>query len=136
MAWSTEVRDPFLDYRLVELAVSLPIDFKLRDGWTKYILRRAAEARIPPEICWRRDKKGFTTPDAQWLRHELRPAIEAITAGSAHCVRAGLVDPRTLAARYAKFLATPGPSLVSRELFQCLSLESWLESFAPHLTGV
>ena len=90
----------------------------------------------PAEICWRKDKKGFTTPDAQWLRQELRPAIERITGGAARCVRAGLVDAAALAERYAKFLASTGPTLVSRELLQCLSLESWLESFEPHLSDV
>jgi asparagine synthase (glutamine-hydrolysing) len=133
MAWSREVRNPFLDYRLVQLGVALPLEFKLRQGWTKYVLRRASQTRIPPQICWRRDKKGFTTPDANWLRHELRPSVEAITRGSARCVRAGLVNPAALASRYRMLLATRGPSLTSREVFQCLSLESWLESFEPYI---
>jgi asparagine synthase (glutamine-hydrolysing) len=133
MALSKEVRDPFLDYRLVELGVALPVELKLRHGWTKYVLRRATEGRIPPEISWRRDKRGFTTPDAEWMRRELRPALESIMDGAAHCVRRGLIDPSALAHRYRRFLATRGPSLVSRELFQCLSLESWLESFEPYL---
>ena len=133
MAWSKEVRNPFLDYRLVQLGVALPMEYKVRYGWTKYVLRRAMETRIPSEICWRRDKRGFTTPDANWLRHELRPSVEAITHGAARCVRSGLVNPAALANRYESLLATRGPSLMSREVFQCLSLESWLESFEPYL---
>jgi len=134
MAFSKEIRNPFLDYRLVQLGVALPMEFKVRHGWTKYVLRRAAESRIPSEICWRRDKKGFTTPDANWLRRELRPAVEHITNGEARSVRAGLIDPAALARRYKGLLASRGPSLTSREVFQCLSLESWLESFEPYLS--
>jgi asparagine synthase (glutamine-hydrolysing) len=133
MAFSREVRDPFLDYRLVQLGVALPMSYKLRNGWTKYVLRRATEGRIPKEICWRRDKKGFTTPEAGWLRRELRPAMEAIAAGEARCVRAGLVNAAAFKRRYQSFLTGTGPGVMSRQLFQCLSLESWLESFGPYL---
>ena len=43
MRWSIESRVPFLDYRLVELAMSLPSGYKIRKGTTKYILRKAHE---------------------------------------------------------------------------------------------
>jgi asparagine synthase (glutamine-hydrolysing) len=54
-----EVRAPFLDYRLVELAFSLPVSYLLRDGWHKWILRKAVEDLLPPEVVWRRHKMGF-----------------------------------------------------------------------------
>jgi asparagine synthase (glutamine-hydrolysing) len=67
MRHSIETRLPFLDYRLVEAAVSLPADYKIRDGWTKYILRRAAEKILPHDVVWRRNKLGFEAPEKIWL---------------------------------------------------------------------
>jgi asparagine synthase (glutamine-hydrolysing) len=68
MAHSIESRLPFLDYRLVELALSLPDEFKIRDGWTKYLLRKSAEPYLPTEVTWRRSKFGFDAPASDWLR--------------------------------------------------------------------
>jgi len=62
MANSIEVRNPFLDYRLVNFSLSLPVSFKLKNGWTKYILRRAIY-ELPKDIKERKDKQGFITPE-------------------------------------------------------------------------
>lgn len=66
MAFSIESRHPFLDYRLVDFAFSLPDDFKIRNGWQKNIIRDAM-VEMPEEIRFRKDKKGFTTPQDYWL---------------------------------------------------------------------
>ena len=58
---------PFLDYRLVELAMSLPSGYKIRKGMTKYILRRAMKGLVSDRILGRRDKIGFAAPDEDWL---------------------------------------------------------------------
>ena len=68
MAVGREIRLPFLDYRLVSLLVPLPVDFKLRAGWTKWIFRRALEPLVPKEIAWRKDKQPFVVPQNQWFR--------------------------------------------------------------------
>jgi asparagine synthase (glutamine-hydrolysing) len=75
MAHSLEVRNPFLDHRLVNLALNLSPSLKIKNGWTKYILRKAMR-QLPDNIRWRRDKKGFTTPDNVWLKRELSPLIK------------------------------------------------------------
>jgi asparagine synthase (glutamine-hydrolysing) len=67
MRWSIESRVPFLDYRLVELAMSLPSSYKIREGTTKYILRRALKGLVSDRILERKDKIGFATPDGDWL---------------------------------------------------------------------
>ena len=54
-----EARYPFLDYRIVELGLQLPIQYLFHDGWTKYVLRRAMEKYLPDAIVWRREKMGF-----------------------------------------------------------------------------
>jgi asparagine synthase (glutamine-hydrolysing) len=71
MAHSLECRQPFLDYRLVELAASLPLDWKFHHGRGKRILRRAFGELLPDEI-WNRQKMGFGVPLDHWFRHELR----------------------------------------------------------------
>ena len=50
MRHSIETRLPFLDYRLVEFCISIPAAHKIHDGWTKYVLRRAMEDVLLPEI--------------------------------------------------------------------------------------
>lgn len=67
MRWSIESRVPFLDYRLVELVMSLPSRYKIRRGVTKHILRMALKGMVSDKILNRRDKIGFATPDEDWL---------------------------------------------------------------------
>jgi asparagine synthase (glutamine-hydrolysing) len=54
-----EVRAPFLDYRVVEFAFRLPISYLVRNGWHKWILRKAMEDILPTDVAWRRNKMGF-----------------------------------------------------------------------------
>ncbi len=68
MAFSIEARVPFIDYRLVEYALSIPVSFKIRSGWTKFVLRKAMEGVLPESIQWRKDKMGFVTPEKEWLK--------------------------------------------------------------------
>ena len=62
MGIPVEHRFPLLDYRLVEFGLSLPISYLFRNGWTKYILRKAMEPYLPAKIIWRRQKMGFQFP--------------------------------------------------------------------------
>jgi len=66
MAHSLEVRTPFLDYRVVELAARMPMTMKMRGFTTKYAIRKLAERLLPGEIS-RRPKSGFNVPLANWI---------------------------------------------------------------------
>jgi len=68
MAFSIESRVPFLDYRVVNLSLSLPDDLKIKDGIRKYILREAFKKEIPDVIYRRYDKLGFPTPQERWTK--------------------------------------------------------------------
>ncbi|MBO9633349.1 MAG: asparagine synthase (glutamine-hydrolyzing) [Chitinophagaceae bacterium] len=68
MAHGREVRLPFLHHQLVELIFSLPPSFKIRNGFTKWILRESMKEKLPEPIAWRKDKTGFETPQAQWMQ--------------------------------------------------------------------
>lgn len=70
MATSLEVRVPLLDRRIVEFAWRLPPEMKIRDGTTKWLLRRQLENRVP-KYLWDRPKVGFTVPLVSWLRGPL-----------------------------------------------------------------
>ncbi|MCJ7445380.1 MAG: asparagine synthase (glutamine-hydrolyzing) [Methanotrichaceae archaeon] len=70
MRWSIESRVPFLDYRLVEFVLSLPPNYKIHGGITKYILRKAIRGLVSNKIVDRKDKIGFATPDKDWLTSE------------------------------------------------------------------
>jgi asparagine synthase (glutamine-hydrolysing) len=71
MACSLEARCPFLDHHLMEWAAGLPTQLKLRRGTTKFLLKKAMEPWLPPELL-SRDKQGFGVPMATWLRTSFR----------------------------------------------------------------
>lgn len=68
MAFSLESRVPFLDYRFVEFVFSLPMSNKIKDGWTKYLLRKSMKGILPEKVRCRKDKMGFITPQDIWLK--------------------------------------------------------------------
>lgn len=69
MRFSVESRLPFLDYRLVEFAFSLPHHYKIRGSTTKWMLNQVAQKILPRDVLERKDKMGFTTPAHQWFLH-------------------------------------------------------------------
>lgn len=105
-ACSIEARYPFFDRRLVEFCLALPADQKLRGGHQRYILRRAMQGILPPEVQWR-DHKGNLSPNffLNLLgrgRDTLdRILIEDLDAAGAY------MDPEVLRAAYSRYIATP-----------------------------
>ena len=81
MAHSLEVREPLMDHPLVEWLSSLPPDFKLRNGEGKYLLKKALNSYLPPEILYR-PKMGFAVPLARWFRGPLRESVRRAVLGS------------------------------------------------------
>lgn len=84
MAHSREVRLPFLSHELVEFVFSLPSELKIKDGWTKYLMRIAFEDLLPEEITWRKDKIGFEPPQKSWMdnpntQEKIRTAREILS---------------------------------------------------------
>lgn len=68
MAFSREVRLPFLSHGLIEFVFTLPDAYKLQAGWTKWILRDAMNGIVPEVIRLRVDKLGFQPPQEEWMR--------------------------------------------------------------------
>jgi asparagine synthase (glutamine-hydrolysing) len=71
MLYSTELREPFLDYRLVELAFSLPLDYKIRKGVSKYMLREIASEYLADDLVFA-PKRPLQTPQREWLAEDLK----------------------------------------------------------------
>jgi asparagine synthase (glutamine-hydrolysing) len=69
MAHGVESRLPFLDHRLVEFALALPVSLKLRGGYRKWIVRQFARGRIPEPTRRARFKRGFDVEQAAWIDH-------------------------------------------------------------------
>ncbi|MSR76727.1 MAG: asparagine synthase (glutamine-hydrolyzing) [Candidatus Omnitrophica bacterium] len=88
MAYGLEARSPFLDHRIIEFAASLPFQYKLRSGVTKYLLKRMMRSKLPQDIL-DRPKQGFGVPISQWFRGELKKTAEQI-----------LLDPQTIGRSY------------------------------------
>jgi asparagine synthase (glutamine-hydrolysing) len=89
MAHGREVRLPFLNHDLVEFLFSLPSNFKIRKGWTKWLLRISMDKKLPDEITWRRDKIGFEPPQQKWMQ---QPAVQELI----HQAKRKLVDEKIL----------------------------------------
>lgn len=79
MAHSVEVRPPFLDYRLMEFAATLPGSMKIKNGRSKHILKEAVRGLISDEVI-DRPKEGFVLPIDNWLLNEMRPLVEKLLA--------------------------------------------------------
>ena len=71
MLHSTELREPFLDHRLFELALSQPANLKIRAGTRKWLVRRIARDLLPPGLV-EAPKRPVQTPQREWLRGPLR----------------------------------------------------------------
>ena len=74
MAFSIESRVPFLDHRLVDFVRSLPNNQKIHGGWTKHVLRKMLDKKLDDKVVWRKDKKGFVTPQQDW-KNELMTSL-------------------------------------------------------------
>lgn len=68
MSSSLESRIPFMDYRFVELACKIPPAMKIRNGYTKNIMRELFHSRMPEAVTWRTNKMGFNAPVDLWMK--------------------------------------------------------------------
>ncbi len=127
MAFSLEARVPLLDHHVVEYGVSLPDDLKIRNGWSKFAVRRATQGVVPDVVRMRKTKLGFAVPGQRWLARDLRPQVTALLQDTLRCQK--YVDPGFL----RRWYAAPGAVTASREtylgLFRVLSLEMWMRAF-------
>lgn len=126
MAHSVEARVPFLDYRLVELALGLPDGYKLGQGWTKRILRESMRGVLPESIRQRRDKIGFETPELQWMREQ--PDVFCAALMRAAELSRGMISPAGVRELFEQMVV--GSTPYSYLPWRLISFGAWLEKFA------
>ena len=97
MLASVEARAPFQDPALVDLAFSLPLDYKLRGGVRKQILKDAVRGLVPNAVIERR-KRGFAPPSSDWMRGALRPLVEKYLSWD-YVAAVGIFSPDEVARR-------------------------------------
>jgi len=126
MAFSIESRVPFLDYRLVEFIFSLPANYKIRQGETKWVMRKALKGLLPEKIRNRQDKIGFATPEQDWLQKDMKK--ELITCFSSESfAKRGYWDSSKVLELYQKFLK--GEFKDSQLFWRLYNLEIWFRVF-------
>jgi asparagine synthase (glutamine-hydrolysing) len=123
MAFGLEVRPPLVDHELLELAATIPSRFKVRDGETKWILKRTFSDRLPDDAVWRA-KQGFEIPVDAWLRQPLREMFESSVLAPNSRV-ADLIDQRAVGRLYRSHLASVGRH--GNVLWSFLMLARWAE---------
>lgn len=128
MAHTLETRSPFLDHRVVEFCFSLAYNEKMRDGFTKSLLRRAFADMLPADVLNRRFKLGFQSPVTKWMRgkNELNTFSELLMDGD--CVRNGIFDAARLEKRLRK-IRNGGDEKSGADLWQWVCLENWYRMF-------
>ena len=126
MAHSLEARVPLLDHRLVELAFSLPGGELIRRGETKSVLRRALADLLPAPVAARRDKLGFVTPEARFMRGALGDLAGDVFSSQSFRER-GFAAAQNALDRLARHRS--GELDAGMELWRTLNLELWARRF-------
>jgi asparagine synthase (glutamine-hydrolysing) len=136
MATSLEVRAPILDHVFLEKATALMPHWKLRNGTSKYILKKLAErVGVPKEVLYRR-KQGFSLPLVHWLRAELKDELPRLLL-EPRTVQRGYFDAKSVRGIVEKHLS--GRRDHSGEIWLLLMFELWHRNFleaSNHSPGV
>jgi len=124
MAHSIETRVPLLDHKLVEFAATIPPEMSLRDGTTKYVLKRAMRGILPDSII-DRPKHGFAVPLGYWFRGKLGAYVRDLLLGES-ASRRGFFNASYIEALVAQHERGRNLDL---QLWTLISFELWARVF-------
>jgi asparagine synthase (glutamine-hydrolysing) len=125
MAANLEVRVPYLNKELLDLAARIPSRLKIKGLKRKYIFKKAVESILPKDVIYRK-KGGFGAPIRSWLRGSLRPMMDDLLS-DATVEKRGLFKQTAVRRLTADF--DSGKEDLSLHLFQLLTLELWFREF-------
>ncbi|NLN07779.1 MAG: asparagine synthase (glutamine-hydrolyzing) [Firmicutes bacterium] len=126
MANSLELRVPFLDHHVFEFAATIPTCYKIKNGLTKYVLRRAFADLVPPSAV-KRPKRGFPVPTRVWLRSRLAGEVASLLHAGPHARYFNLPFIRKLLADHRA-----GRADNSRKIWTLVIFALWLQQFATN----
>lgn len=129
MGVSLETRVPLLDHRLVEWAWKVPLEYKLRDGTGKWLLRQVLYRHVPRELI-ERPKMGFGIPVDAWLRGPLREWASDLLEPR-RLAEQGIFDAAVLQRSWEDHLSGRGNH--AYRLWDVLMFQSWFETHRPRL---
>ncbi|HON18875.1 MAG TPA: asparagine synthase (glutamine-hydrolyzing) [Salinivirgaceae bacterium] len=130
MAQSLEVRPPFLDFRVVEFALSLPDHLKIRGTQRKIILKNTFAKYLPEEI-FTRPKKGFEVPLAHWLQNDLADFIDARYLSKSFIESQGIFRYSTIE-QMKKQLHSRQVGDVPAKLWAIVVFQHWFKKYNPY----
>jgi asparagine synthase (glutamine-hydrolysing) len=120
---SLEAREPFLDHEAARIAAALPLEWKIRNGKNKYVLRKLLSRYFAPEL-FERPKQGFSAPIGQWLRGPLRPVLQQ-ELSPARVREFGILDPAAVGGALEAFLSGGRRSGSPAGAWILLQLQQW-----------
>jgi|CXWL01.1.fsa_nt_gi asparagine synthase (glutamine-hydrolysing) len=125
MAFGLEARVPFLDSRVIDLALSMPSSLKLRGNVGKYILKEAMKDLLPTDVI-NRPKQMFTVPIGEWFKGHLAPLLKQVLL-SERAIDRGLFNRESLQRLIAEHVSGQGNH--TRILRALMALEIWCRLF-------
>ena len=129
MQYSIESRTPFSDdAHLLTLARSLPANALIKNGWSKFLLRKALDGDLPESISWRRDKKGFSVPESKWLI-ETATFWQKLIKEKATLDRSGIVNSAKLLAALPRIFSDEKYASEQNFAFKYACYLIWIELF-------
>lgn len=124
MGVSLETRVPFLDHKVMEFAFSLPLNYKIYNNQTKWILRQVLYKYVPKELI-ERPKMGFGIPIDEWLRGELKDWAESLL-NKDRLIRDGYFNPEPILEKWQEHLS--GKRNWAYQLWNILIFQMWFDN--------
>jgi asparagine synthase (glutamine-hydrolysing) len=127
MAHSLEIRSAYLDTAVVEYVAALPGSIKIRNGETKYLLKRAAERYFPSEMAFR-PKEGFVMPVTEWLLRDLEPYVRD-TLSASNLERSGVFDAAAVTRLVDGFYRDRGDYKYGNKILALVVFQEWFDLY-------
>ena len=124
MAVSLETRVPFLDTEVIEFSASLPMEYKIQNGVTKWVLREVLYKYVPKKLI-ERPKMGFAIPLADWLRGPLKDWAESLLDEN-RLHDEGFFNVKFVRNKWLEHLS--GKNNWDHQLWNVLMFQAWLEN--------
>jgi asparagine synthase (glutamine-hydrolysing) len=114
MANGVEIRMPFMDYRMVCFAFSIPWTSKIRNGFSKSIVRDALSSIVPHEVIYRKSKIGFNSPVVDWMKGPLKEYF-LDNINSSNFKNCDIIDSVDVAEKIKKVIFSENPGFLEGE---------------------